>query len=165
MSGSDSEAAGAPRLARPEWECLPDGRVDCLINSDTDPVVLSRNFSDPIEIRLGGWDVEPVYLIKASKYPQLEAAYVVMQPRLSGEEPSHRWALVGGKYPDLLDLGTEKSPQFSFGPQVERFHLQLTAWDTAPIDIADASRSGTILTFSERDRLPINQLGISASAR
>jgi len=47
MSGSDSEAAGAPRLARPEWECLPDGRVDCLINSDTDPVVLSRNFSDP----------------------------------------------------------------------------------------------------------------------
>ncbi len=104
-------------------EVLPDGRWRFTLKN-CNYLGLNGDLTYPVELQFGAAEqTSPCFIVKADHYPELRAPHIVIQPDVAAKDPSKGWVPLGGDHHDMISLGTETTPSFRLGPDVEDEHV------------------------------------------
>jgi hypothetical protein len=131
-------------------------RVSYELRSGTG-VRISRDFSSPIEIRVGQTaESSPLFVHQGTDFPDLCAAegqephgaHVLIQPDVFENDPERGWMVIS----EWSDVGRQDTPQFKLGRDISRKgHVALGPTEGNGFEIVGASANPTKVTVESRE--------------
>jgi hypothetical protein len=111
-------------------------------------IQLRPDFQHPVEVQLGSDTAERrrLYVIHGRECPQLGADYVLLQPAVVAEDPCRGWVPVGDRYPTMVGIGTEDTPELELlGDDVDPDHASIGVSESGITIIDGSDRGGTFV--------------------
>jgi hypothetical protein len=120
--------------------------IDLELTRSSPPLFVDHCFSQ-LDLRLGSGSAEiGVEIVSGLDWPQLDARYVVVEPKAVEEDPRRGWLPLGGVYADRLVLGPETAGALlgatRTAPEVAQVllsayetYISITACSTDPIGV------------------------------